>query len=109
MKKEELIKMIQELPDGVEICILDWKRNMLETLIVNDKENQENDFNEDKNIDSDNDDEENNAGIYPDFFVDMLTKEVIGEDTEPFAVIVFANPDIELDDDMQSFDKINLN
>ena len=60
-------------------------------------------------LDSDNDDEENNAGIYPDFFVDMLTKEVIGEDTEPFAVIVFANPDIELDDDMQSFDKINLN
>lgn len=28
MKKEDLIKKLQELPDGIEVCLFDWRKNL---------------------------------------------------------------------------------
>lgn len=28
MKKEDLINELQKLPDGVEVCVFDWRKNL---------------------------------------------------------------------------------
>lgn len=65
MKKEILIEKLQQLPDDIDICIFDWKKNAFY------------------------DEEESSIGIYPDIeIVDMTTQ--TGGDT-PWIGLSFDN------------------
>lgn len=49
MKKEELIEKLQKLPDNIEVCVFDWRKNV-------------------------NDDcgDGSGVGIYPNFIIERL-------------------------------------
>lgn len=70
MKKEELIKQLQELPEGTDICIYDYRKNL---------------FNQS--------DEPNGIGIESDFSIEYHDKNV----NTPFATITFENDDYNSD------------
>jgi hypothetical protein len=73
MKKEELIKKIQEtVPDGAEVVIFDHRKNL-------------------------NDDigDGSSAGIYQDFEVEHYTEESIKDGCIPFSALVFDNEEFE--------------
>lgn len=70
MKKEKLIQELQKLPDGVEICVFDVR----------------------KNIDHDLGDG-SSEGIYPHYEISMMDEEGVQEGTEPFAVLTIENDD----------------
>ncbi len=72
MKKEELIKQLQALPDGVEVVIFDHR----------------------KNLDQDSGDG-SSAGIYKDFQISHHTPEEIADGCIPFASMAFDNEDYE--------------
>ena len=62
MKKEELIKKLQELPEGTEVCIMDWRKNLYYA-----------------------DDEPQGMGIEKDFVVEYQTEDV----NKPFIALMF--------------------
>ena len=68
MKKEQLIQKLQELPDGIEVCVYDFKLNIQEAS-----------------------GDGSGAGIYPNFDIELFTKEDVAEDSEPFAALVIDN------------------
>lgn len=73
MKKEELIKKIQEIvPDGAEVVIFDHRKNL-------------------------NDDvgDGSSVGIYQDFEVEHYTEEEIKDGCIPFSALVFDNEEFE--------------
>ena len=70
MKVEELIKQLQELPKGTEVCIMDWRKNLHHS-----------------------DDEPQGMGIEKDFAIEYHTEDV----NIPFAGLVFENDDYEID------------
>lgn len=70
MTKEELIKIIQKLPDGINVRLFDWRQNLY------------NDCGDGCSV-----------GIYSKFHISMLGKEDIQKGTKPFAVISFDNED----------------
>ena len=73
MKKEDLIKKIQEVvPDGAEVVIFDHRKNL----------------NEDSG-------EGSSAGIYKDFDVEHHTQEEIKDGCIPFSALTFDNEDYE--------------
>lgn len=74
MIKEDLIKKLQELPDGIEICVFDWKRNFLES-----------------------DGDGTSAGIYQHFDIEVLTEDQIIDGIQPFAVISFENTFVDIE------------
>ncbi len=75
MKKEELIKKLQELPDGIEVCIFDWKLSAQEA-----------------------DGEPSSTGIYPKFDIEIMANEYLENGKEPFALLSFENLHIDLDE-----------
>jgi hypothetical protein len=70
MKVEKLIKKLQSLPKGIEVCLYDWRRNL--------------------NRDCG---EGSGEGIYPKFEIAVMSEDEIADDTKPFAVISFENRD----------------
>ncbi len=74
MKREELLKKIEALPEGTEVCIMDWQKNAYHAT---------------------GDEEGNGEGIYPEFNVEMIGKDGLPEGKEPFAVLSFNNDDYE--------------
>jgi len=76
MKKEELLKEINKLPDGVEICIFDYLANS----------------------EGDNDGEDGYfEGIYCDFVVGFMRKDDVMPKEKRWAYISFTNPDYKED------------
>lgn len=74
MKKEKLIEELQKLPDGIEICLFDWRQNI---------------FNHSGELD----DPSNGIGIHDEFKVEHVKENV----SKPFAVLSFENSDYEPD------------
>lgn len=74
MKKEKLIEELQKLPDGIEICVFDWRKNL------------NNDCGDGSSI-----------GIYPDFEIELMDKSQIKKGSSPFATINIENDDYEED------------
>ena len=72
MKKEDLIAALEKLPNGIEVCILDWKRNVKEDW-----------------------GDGSGAGIYKSFEVEEVGADERTEDSIPFAVLSFDNEYIE--------------
>ena len=73
MKKEELIKKIQEvIPDGAEVVIFDHNKNL-----------------------NDDHGDGSSAGIYKDFEVVQFTEQEIADGCIPFSALVFTNEDYE--------------
>ena len=79
MKKEDLLKKIQELPDGVEISIFDWQKNLKSG-------------------------EDTNVGMYSKFDVELHTlepdelesfKDQFETDFKPFVTLNIENDDYE--------------
>lgn len=71
MKKEELIKQIQEkVPNGAEVVVFDWRKNLSEDW-----------------------GEGSSAGIYKEFDVEVHTAEEIKDGCIPFASITFNSDD----------------
>ncbi len=76
MKKEELLKRINLLPDGVEICIYDYLANS----------------------EGDNDGEDTYwEGIYSKFDIGMMRKDDVMPKENRWAYISFTNPDYKED------------
>lgn len=82
MTKESLIALLNELPDGTQVKIVNWKLNL-----VYEPEDREGDL-----------------GVYDDYELAYFDKDV----SPPFAAIVFDDPDIDLDDEPID-DFFNLN
>ena len=76
MKKEELLKKINELPDGIEICIFDYMAN-----------SEGESDGEDKYFD----------GIFRDFEIGLMDKDDLANKEMPWGYISFKNPDYEED------------
>ena len=76
MKKEKLIEELQKLPDGVEVCIMDWRKEL------------HNDPGDGSGC---------SAGIYPKFDVGMAGEDFKAEDSEDFAILTFENDDYDND------------
>lgn len=74
MKKEKLIEELQKLPDGIEVCVFDWRKNL--------------------NADY-GDGEGCSAGIYPNFDIEVQQKNTIPEKTKPFATLNILNDDYD--------------
>jgi hypothetical protein len=83
MKKEKLIEQLQMLPDGVEVILFDWRKNL-----------------------SEDSGDGSSAGIYPEFDVELhqlepdeaeFYKEQHDEDFKPFAALGFGNDDYDDD------------
>lgn len=75
MKKEELIKQLQEkIADGMEVVIFDHRKNLHE------------DYGDDSGC---------SAGIYPNFDIIQFTNEEIKDGSVPFAVLMFDNDDYD--------------
>ena len=83
MKKEDFIKMLQDkLPDGIEVCLFDHRKNM-----------------------HDDSGDGSSEGVYPEFEAEVITlggpdeeahyKEQNGKDFVPWAAITFDNDDYE--------------
>ena len=70
MKVEQLIKELQQLPKGTEVCIFDWRKNVHHA-----------------------DNEPQGMGIEKDFSVEYQTEDV----NLPFAGLMFENDDYESD------------
>lgn len=72
MKKEKLIEELQKLPEGIDVCVCDWRKNL-------------------------NDDcgEGSSVGIYPDFKVELLDKSEIKDGCTPFVVLSIENDDYD--------------
>lgn len=70
MKVENLIKKLQSLPKGTEVCIMDWRKNLHHA-----------------------DDMPQGNGIHKDFEVNYETEDV----NIPFAALAFENDDYEND------------
>ena len=71
MKKEDLIKKIQEeIPDGSDVVIFDHRKNL-------------------------NDDigDGSSAGIYPDFEIHHFTEQEIEDGCIPYSALIFDNED----------------
>ena len=64
MKKEELIKKISKLPDGIEVCVVDLAVNL--------------------NSDAG---EGSSDGIYTDFSIEVCPADDLREGSKPFAMI----------------------
>lgn len=83
MKKEKLIKELQKLPDGVEVCVFDWRKNL-----------------------GDDSGDGSSAGLYPEFDVEFHQlegdeakwyKEEHGKKYKPFISLGFGNDDYDND------------
>lgn len=73
MRKEELIKQIQEqIPDGTEVVIFDHRKNLADDI-----------------------GDGSSAGIYKDFDVYHYTQKEVADGSVPFAVLAFNNEDYE--------------
>lgn len=72
MIKEKLIEELQKLPDGVEVCICDWRKQLHHDVGCG-----------------------SGAGIEARFEVQMLGVEDITEGSKPFAVLSFDNDDYD--------------
>lgn len=81
MKKEKLIEELQKLPDGVEVVVFDWRKNL-----------------------SEDSGDGSSAGIYPEFDVELhklegdeaeFYKEQHDKDFVPFASLSFASDDYD--------------
>lgn len=79
MKKEKLIEELSKLPDGVEISIFDWQKNL-------------------------NNGEDTNIGMYPKFDIELHTlepdelesfKDQFDVDFKPFATLNIENDDYD--------------
>lgn len=71
MTKEELIKKIQDnIPDGAEVVIFDWRKNL-----------------------GDDVGDGSSAGIYKDFDIEHFTEKEIEDGCIPFSALVFNNDD----------------
>jgi hypothetical protein len=68
MKVEKLIKELQKLPAGIEVCIGDYKKNVHH---------------------ADGEPEGCGEGIYKDFNVDLMEKEEIPKGSKPWASLTF--------------------
>lgn len=70
MKKEELIEKLQKLPDNIEVCVFDWRKNV-------------------------NDDcgDGSGVGIYPNFIIELMGKSEIKKGYKPFLAITIENDD----------------
>jgi len=77
MLKEKLIAELQNLPEGTEVCLFDYRKNF---------------FNDS------GDGEGSSSGIYKQFEISYLEKEDIVEGTKPFAVMSFDNDDYDEDE-----------
>ncbi len=74
MKKHELITLLEQIPDNMEICIFDHR----------------------KNFDScDGGTGEASGGIYDKFEVSPILEDGISEGYKPFVTLSFDNPDYE--------------
>jgi hypothetical protein len=77
MIKEELINALQQLPDGMEVKVVNYKQNYLSAFY-----------------------DEEPEGVYIDFEIVVFDEELNDDpDVEPFAAIVFDDPDIVIEDD----------
>jgi len=76
MKKEALIAALQALPDGVEVCVFDWRKEL---------HNDPGDGSGCK------------AGIYPDFQIEMAGEDFKAEGSPDFALLGFDNDDYDDD------------
>lgn len=81
MEKEDLIKKLQELPDGMDVCLFDYRMCM-----------------------HDDCGDGSDKGNYPEFEVTVIEldaeeaeyyKERKGRDYEPWAALIFANEDYD--------------
>jgi hypothetical protein len=73
MKKEVLIKALQKLPKGAEVCIYDWRKNL------------HNDTGDGSGV-----------GVYPDFEIEISGMEdAMTDGIEPFAVMTIYNDDYD--------------
>lgn len=71
MKKEDLIKKIQEtVPDGGEVVIFDFRKNLGDDM-----------------------GDGSSAGIYKDFEIEHYTEQEVKDGAIPFSAIVFENED----------------
>ena len=85
MKKEKLIEELQKLPDDIEVCLFDWRKNLCY---------------------ADGDDEGCGEGIYPDLEINVYSleaneakfyKEQNDKDYKSFALLSFDNDDYDDD------------
>ena len=74
MKKEKLIEELQKLPNGIEICVFDWRKNL------------NNDCGEGSGI-----------GIYPDFKIELMDKSQVKKGSKIFATLNIKNDDYNED------------
>lgn len=74
MKVEELIKQLQTLPKGIEVCIFDYRKNF-----------------------SDDSGDGSSLGIYPDFKIAVMEKDDRTEESKEWAYLEFTNPDLNND------------
>jgi hypothetical protein len=74
MKKEQLIKKLQSLPDGTNLVIGDYR----------------------KNLGGDNGDG-SSEGFYSEFGVECITGRMLGHKQKPFAILSFTNEDYNND------------
>jgi hypothetical protein len=70
MKKEKLIEELQKFPNGIEVCLYDWRKNLCYES-----------------------GDGSGAGIYPKFEVEKLGKKDIVEGCKPFVTLSFENDD----------------
>jgi hypothetical protein len=74
MKREQLIEELQKLPEGIEVCVFDWRMNL-----------------------HDDSGDGSSAGIYSDFNIAVYGEDEIVEDTIPFATLEINNDDYNND------------
>lgn len=74
MKKEELIEKLQKLPEGIEICVFDWRKNL-------------------------NDDcgDGSSVGVYPEFEIELISKDSIPKGNKPWVAFNIENDDYNED------------
>lgn len=72
MKKEKLIEELQKIPDGIEVCVFDWRKNL------------NNDCGDGSSV-----------GIYPDFKVELMVDDFIPKGGAPWVGLNVENDDYD--------------
>lgn len=80
MKNKDLIAALQKLDPETEVCVFDWKMNMI---------NQ--------------DDEGSSIGVYDDFKVEIMDGDEIPEGSKPWIALTVENSFIDEDFTMEMF------